>query len=71
MPEHKAWTGGSRPNPIHKISLEELNYITYLFNNDVQEFESFWKEKATEDVKKRLWNRARYDAHASFRKENM
>lgn len=69
MKQHRAWTGGSGPKPIHQISLDELNYVAFLFNSDVIEYESFWKEKADEDVQKRLWKRARYDAHASFRKD--
>jgi len=66
-PEHVAWTGGSEPAPIRWVSTPERVYVYKLFRADIAVWEEYWKEKVPADVRAIFWNRARGDAHATYR----
>ena len=66
--EHVAWTGGSSPRLTVDVSHDEWEYIKKLYAEDLDTWRSFWQEDVVPlDVKDIFWNRARYDAHATFR----
>lgn len=65
-PQHKAWTGGSAPRPLPEVSRDERRYISHLFREQCETFRAFWGDLPG-DVRRIFWNRARYDAHATFR----
>ena len=69
--KHIAWTGGSAPRPVPDISVEEYQYAMELYFADREEFRAYWKDYGLGDEKEyndMFWNRARHNAHATFRK---
>lgn len=64
-----AWTGGSRPKKLADISQDERQFVRKLFKDQLQTWCGFWDSKADLDLCRVFWNRARYDAHATFRNE--
>lgn len=62
-----AWMGGSRPLKPTEISSAERSLVSYLFREQVATFNLFWGDMPTRDTLKTLWNRARHDAHATYR----
>jgi hypothetical protein len=70
FPEHVAWTGGSSPAPYDEISDLEREYVEKLFDEQADLWLDHWSEtELPEDVQATFWQRARYDAHATFRAE--
>ncbi len=68
FPEHTAWTGGSSPKPYAETSTVEQIYTVKLFMADCRLWLDYWREERVPlDVKDIFWNRARGDAHATFR----
>lgn len=65
--EHIAWTGGSSPRPMQEIGVEEYAYAMELFFEDVRIWEDYWNEPINKGANEIFWNRARGDAHATFR----
>ncbi len=60
--------GGSRPRPYPEVAGEpEGAYVAQLYAADLKLWEEFWREVAPWEVRKTLWGRARYDAHATYR----
>jgi hypothetical protein len=67
-PEHVAWTGGTSPRPIHEIGVGEYLYAMELYFEDVDIWEDYWSpEVAGKGLRELFWNRARADAHATYR----
>ena len=65
--EHIAWTGGSPPQSILKISNEEYRYAVKLCNASCKAWRDYWGDEPDAGTFTLFWNRARYDAHATFR----
>jgi len=66
---HQTWMGGSRPRPINQVTGAERRYITTLFKEQCRIFRNFWGD-LPKDMRRLFFNRARYDAHATFRNEH-
>lgn len=62
-----AWTGGTAPRPIGTVGRDERHAISYLFREQVTTWAGFWGDFPDRPTLRVFWNRARYDAHASFR----
>lgn len=62
-----AWTGGTAPKPLLGISKKERGLVSYLFQEQVMIWLDYWKVKVPLDVCRIFWNRARHDAHSTFR----
>lgn len=62
-----AWTGGSRPNKPSAISNAEAGIQKALFGEQVMVFRNYWGDSPNWDTLRIFFNRARYDAHATFR----
>lgn len=62
-----AWTGGSAPAPLLRISGTERRLVRVLFREQVAAWKDYWRRPLPADVRRILWGRARYDAHASVR----
>lgn len=69
FPEHVAWTGGSRPALFEDIEdTAEGRYVHRLYAADLRLWQDYWGEEIVpHDVRSIFWNRARGDAHATFR----
>ena len=65
--EHVTWMGGSPPRPFPEISVEEYQYAMEIYFDDVRIWEDYWSERVSRDLADLFWNRARHDAHATFR----
>lgn len=66
--EHRAWTGGDGPRPLRECSAEERAYARKLYRAECRVWCDFWGRDGYElDVARVFWNRARHDAHATFR----
>lgn len=74
--EHRAWTGGSSPKPLHECSVEEISYVIYIYSEQCTWFAQYWKDirdgvnQIPRDVANTFWERARADAHATYRDES-
>ena len=62
-----AWMGGSRPKPIEECSSDEIELVFALFREQYETWHDYWKDPPSFDVARIFWNRARHDAHATFR----
>jgi hypothetical protein len=65
----KSWTGGSGPNPINEISAEEKKLVNDLFIEQNVDYFKFWGKCPDDDTSLLLFNRARYDAHATLNQQ--
>ena len=65
-----AWMGGSSPEPLLSISAAERSIVSFLFQEQVVEWTSYWQDKIPLDLCRIFWNRARGDAHATHRKRS-
>ena len=63
-----AWTGGCRPLKPSQISREQASLQKYLFGEQVCTFRAYWHFEPEWEVLRIFFNRARYDAHATYRK---
>lgn len=73
----KAWTGGSSPLPLSKVTKKERGLISNLFREQLIDWSRYWRGgviRSSADqtpsvlsVARIFWKRARYDAHATFR----
>jgi len=63
----KAWTGGSAPAGLLEISREERELVSYLFQEQMTTWNQGWGGWPDKDTRRIFWNRARYDAHSTFR----
>lgn len=66
-PRILAWMGGFRPLPYPEISQEEKALVSILFREQCEIYSCYWGD-LPKDMRRLFWNRARYDAHATFRK---
>ncbi len=67
-PEHVAWMGGSSPASIHDIGVGEYQYAMELYFDTLRIWEDYWTpEVASARLHDLFWNRARDDAHATYR----
>lgn len=62
-----AWTGGCRPAKPSAISPLQAGVQKYLFSEQVVTFRKYWGDSPNWDTLRIFFNRARYDAHATFR----
>jgi hypothetical protein len=63
-----AWTGGTHPEPFDKVSAEEQYLTLKLYSSQVHLYVVSHKlQEVPQDVAILFFNRARYDAHATFR----
>lgn len=62
-----AWTGGTPPRPIADIHNQERTLVSALFRNQILDFRAYWGELPDRDTTRIYWNRARHDAHATYR----
>ncbi len=65
--EHKAWTGGSSPKVWRYVSDDERTYTLQLFREQLEDWSSCWDDDPDSQVLETFWNRARHDAHATYR----
>jgi hypothetical protein len=65
----KAWTGGSAPLPVNQLCPDELRLVVFLFREQLQEYLEYHGVFADLDTMRVFYNRARHDAHATWRKE--
>jgi hypothetical protein len=65
----KAWTGGSKPLPILELGREERRYVSFLFREQLTIWHDYWGDYPNNDTRHIFWNRARFDAHATFRRK--
>ena len=66
--EHVAWTGGTKPGKYKDICEAERKYVNKLFQADCSVWIEYWKTRNIPlHTRDRLWDRARHDAHATFR----
>ncbi len=68
--EHVTWMGGSSPLPVIEISVEEYAYAMELYFEQREEYRAYWKDHGRQheqDYAEMFWNRARHDAHATYR----
>lgn len=63
----KAWTGGSMPQPLSKIGLDERVTLRRLFQDALHTYSAHWGGLPDRDTMRILWRRARADAHATHR----
>jgi hypothetical protein len=63
-----AWTGGCKPAKPSEISAAQASVQKYLFAEQVNTWFNYWHDYPNWDTLKIFFNRARYDAHATFRK---
>lgn len=70
----RAWTGGSRPGSFWQSSRQERDYTRRLFREQVEidcgRDWFFSTPFGVLDYARILWNRARYDAHATLVQPN-
>lgn len=69
-----AWTGGSKPRKLMQCSKEERKLRSLIFYESMVMVWDYWGDyrglnKTALDTARILYNRARYDAHATFRHE--
>lgn len=62
-----AWMGGTRPGALATLSAEERQCVKRLFREQCMEWVTYWGEALPMDVARIFYNRARYDAHATYR----
>lgn len=68
FPPHVAWMGGSRPGDWLSISDDERAYTIHLYCDQADIWLRFWKTQILPQEQHEIfWNRARGDAHATFR----
>ena len=66
--EHVAWTGGTTHGKWKDITEAEQAYVHKLFENECGFWKGYWKTKNIPvNTRNIFWNRARLDAHATFR----
>lgn len=65
-----AWMGGSSPKPILECSHDEVRLVAEIFAEQVETYSEFWKVPPDDDTISIFWNRARHDAHATFRENS-
>ena len=70
-----AWTGGSRPRRMLEISKEERRLRSILFRDQMKTIFEYWGDyrglnDSVLDMARIQYNRARYDAHATYRNES-
>lgn len=63
-----AWTGGSRPAKPSEVGQMQAGLQKYLFSEQVVTFLRYWGDSPNWDTLRIFYGRARYDAHATFRR---
>lgn len=67
-PEYVAWTGGSSPRSYREtLGTPEGAYAVQLYNEQIEQWEATFRERCPAGVCDVFWNRARSDAHATYR----
>lgn len=70
------WTGGSSPKPLHECSLDEIKLVIFLYSEQCEHFGRYWGDirlginHIPRDVANTFWERARCDAHATYRNQS-
>ena len=64
-----AWTGGSNPRDWDDISEDERRVVLALYEEQIMTFKEYWNQFPTLETCGTFWSRARYDAHATFRRK--
>lgn len=67
-PERTAWTGGSSPRPWVYLSEGEKELVGEMYDEMVLDWQYYRGDQPPLDVLNTFWGRARYDAHATYRK---
>jgi hypothetical protein len=62
-----AWMGGSRPAKLSRIGMLERSTVSNLFREQFDTFRDYWGTAPDADTARLFWNRARHDAHATWR----
>ena len=66
--EHVTWTGGTNPGKFKDITEIERAYVHELFQAECAVWIDYWKTRTIPvETRNIFWNRARNDAHATFR----
>lgn len=65
----KSWTGGTHPQPIKNVPPDEFLLILELYRQQVMQSREGWGEDPDSATRGVYWNRARYDAHATFNQQ--
>jgi hypothetical protein len=65
----KAWTGGTYPKPVADIPHDEFLLVMELYKEQKQTFANAWGTEPDPETRLTFWNRARYDAHATFNQQ--
>ncbi len=69
--EHITWTGGTKPGKYSGITNIEQAYVLELFQAECNIWSNHWKTTVIPpDTRAIFWNRARHDAHATFRQHH-
>ena len=68
MIQTQAWMGGDRPAPYSTLSKREKYLVSELFREQMQTYAAYWGSVIPE-VTRVFWKRARYDAHATMRRQ--
>lgn len=71
----RAWTGGTRPRRMLETSKEERALRSKLFRDQMRTVFEYWGDyrglnESALDMARIQYNRARYDAHATYRNES-
>ena len=71
----RAWTGGSGPRRMLEISKEERLLRSKLFRDQMKTVFEYWGDyrglnESALNMARIQYNRARYDAHATYRNES-
>ena len=69
--KYRAWTGGSSPDEYESLEPVEKMLVRLIFRNMCKIYRDYWDEHADCDIRKRFWNQARYDAHATMRESGV
>jgi hypothetical protein len=63
----KAASGGDAPRPLGELGRDERRTVSEFFREQVRTWLAFWHDMPNRDTLRILWNRARYDAHATHK----
>lgn len=62
-----SWSGGSMPHPLDRIDLTEALLAWRLFLEQSRYWLKYWTDTPLPCDFAIFWNRARYDAHSTYR----
>lgn len=75
MEDIQSWTGGSHPKKMLQCTQDEQILRSFLFKEQMADVKKYWGDyrgmcKTVLDMARVQYLRARYDAHATYRKDD-